>query len=446
MSPRPAEMATRRRHHSHHRFGATFLSIALAALVGLVVIGRELRESTIGIPANDLPSAGETTLLIGLIILGSWLSGRLIRKIGLPPITGQLFFGVLIGPGFWSWLQRPELALINPTQLADLRGAELLALVMIGLVAGSEIDGAFVRARFRAIATLAIGQVAVVSTLVGLVTWAMLHSPVQACLFATLAATCSSAVSVALLREMRHPTEFARLLLATTVTKDLLLVLTFSIVLFIVSSGSTTTHHSWYVVVLHLAGSIGVGFALAFPLAMAMRRMERRMTGIVLVTAIFILMCCQLTSTAPLVVALTLGYFAHTIAPIATASFFATARRLFLPVCCVFFCAAGAHMDLAALFANWSLVLMLCGTRLIAVWSGATAAARMAGLAPAAQRWAWAGFVPQAGISLALAAQVTSEFPQEQWAISLATVMIACITLNEIIGPILMRLALRRVP
>lgn len=428
------------------RFRATFLAIALACLVGLIVLARELHSTVVGIPTSDLPAAGETTLLLGLVILGSWLAGRLVRKISLPPITGQLFFGLLIGPGLWAWLDRPQLALITPSQLASLHGAELLAVVMIGLVAGSEIDSAFVRERLRAIVLLAVGQVAVIFVTVACVAHLLIFSLPQAVIFATLAATCSSAVSVALLREMRHPTTFARLLLSTTVTKDLVLVVAFSIVLFAVAATTSAGGHAWYWIILHVAGSVGIGCLLAIPLRMVLRQIEERMIAVVLVVGVLIVILCEITDTAPLITALTLGYTARTIAPLTSASFFATARRLFLPVCCVFFAAAGAHIDCGALFLHWPVVLALSSTRLAAAWAGATLAARAAGLPRAMQRWAWAGFVPQAGISLALAAQVSIAFPGQAWVRGLVSIMIACITLNEIIGPILMRIALRRVP
>ncbi|MDA0214025.1 MAG: cation:proton antiporter [Planctomycetota bacterium] len=430
------------------RFGATFLAVSLICLVGLILVTRELRMSITGIPQSNLPAAGETTLLLGVIILGSWLSGRLIRRIGLPPITGQLLFGVLVGPSFWSWLNRPELSLINASQLVSLQGPESLAVIMIGLVAGAEIDWPFLRDRLRVITALAAGQMGFVCIAVGLVAFAFLNSIPQAIIVATIAATSSSAVSVALLREMRHPTEFARLLLATTVAKDLFLVVAFSIVLFVIAATSSSTHihQAWYWIMLHLAGSIGVGIALAFPLRWALARIERRMTAVVIVTAIFLAIFCSTIGIAPLITALTLGYTARNIAPIVTSSFFATARRLFLAVCCVFFAAAGAHLDLSALVANWGVVFAISAVRFAGIWTGATIAAGTNGLSPTATRWAWAGFIPQAGISLALAAQIAVEFPNEKWASSLATIVIACITLNEMIGPILMRIALRKVP
>ncbi|GDY05432.1 hypothetical protein LBMAG51_02190 [Phycisphaerae bacterium] len=444
-------MKTRAHGHQNRRerprFGATFLAVALVCLVGLILITRELRLSIVGIPQSNLPAAGETTLLLGVIILGSWLSGRLIRRVGLPPITGQLLFGVLVGPSFWSWLHRPEMSLINASQIVSLQGPESLAVVMIGLVAGAEIDWPFLRNKLRVITALAAGQAVLIFIAVGFVAFIFLGSVAQSVIVATIAVTSSSAVSVALLREMRHPTDFARLLLATTVAKDLFLVLAFSVVLFVVAASMTTTtaHQAWYWIALHLAGSIGVGVALAFPLRWALSRIERRMTAVVLVTAIFLTIFCATIGVAPLITALTLGYTARNIAPLATASFFATARRLFLAVCCVFFAAAGAHLNLAALAANWVVVFAICAVRLAAIWMGATIAAGANGLTPTATRWAWAGFVPQAGISLALAAQITVEFPNEKWSSSLATIVIACITLNEMIGPIFMRIALRKV-
>ncbi len=430
------------------RFGAIFLATALICLIGLILISRELRMGIVGIPQSNLPAAGETVLLLGVIILGSWLSGRLIRRVGLPPITGQLMFGVFIGPSFWSWVNRPEMTLINASQLVSLQGPESLAVVMIGLVAGAEIDWPFLHKKLRVIVTLALGQIFFVVIGVGLISFVFLDSIAQAVVLATIAATCSSAVSVALLREMRHPTDFARLLLATTVAKDLCLVLTFSVVLFFVaaSSSATTTHQDWYRVILHLAGSIGVGIALAYPLRWALARIERRMTAVVLLTAICVAIFCSTIGIAPLITALTLGYTARNVAPLTTISFFATARRLFLAVCCVFFASAGAHLDLAALTANWGVVFAISAVRLAAIWTGVTIAARINGLSLEATRWAWAGFIPQAGISLALAAQIAVEFPNEKWVSSLATIAVACITLNEMIGPILMRIALRKVP
>ncbi len=428
------------------RYGGSFLAVALLGLIGLVVLWRELRTRVDGLSHVSLPSAGETTLILGLVILGSWMAGRLVRRVGLPPISGQLFFGVLVGPGLWAAIQRPDFALLTASQLASLKGPESLAVVMIGLVAGAEIDWKFLRSRMHTVIGIALGATLPVWLAAGFLAFMWLGSLPQAILIATISATSSTAVSVALLREMRHPTDFARLILAITVAKDLFLVVAFSVALFFVATTIDPTRQHWYGIVLHLAGSIAIGVALAYPLRWALVKVERRMVAVVLLAAIFLAILCQTIGIAPLITAVALGFAARNSAPEATASFFATARRLFLAVCCVFFASAGAHLDLAALAANWGVVFAISGVRALGLFVGGTVSARLARIPRTATRWMWAGLLPQAGISLALAAQLLIEFPDQAWAKRLATVAIACITLNELIGPIIARIALRRVP
>src|SRR5664280_1069012 len=61
---------------------------------------------------------------------------------------------------------------------------------------------------------------------------------------------------------------------------------------------------------------------------------------------------------------------------------------------------------------------------------------------PVIKRWAWAPLVSQAGLTLALAATLTREFPAIGE--SLRSLVIATVAMNEIIGPILFKIALDR--
>lgn len=395
--------------------------------------------------------ASEIIGLLGLMLLGSWLAGRASRRFGLPAITGQFVFGIAVGPSLWALLGHPGLAPVSAQRLDALAPAETLALIMIGLVGGSEVDWAFLRSRLTTIAMLGAGQILIVASWVGLVAWILLPSGSQAIVFAIIAATSSTAVSVALLREMRTPTQFARLLLATTLSKDLLLVLAFSFVMFVMVSTSEGVRAtaSWDGVAWRLAGSVALGAALAWPLALILRRVERfvRVLGIlVLLVAVGVAALSIALGCVPLVTALTLGFTLRSLAPRTTEPFFASARGMFIVVCCVFFASAGAHLDLGGLGANWGVVLALSATRAGALWMGASLGARLARLSPAARRWAWAGFLPQAGVSLALVAQLSLEFPGDPQIRTLASIAIASIAIVEFVGPLVMRAALRRVP
>jgi hypothetical protein len=52
--------------------------------------------------------------------------------------------------------------------------------------------------------------------------------------------------------------------------------------------------------------------------------------------------------------------------------------------------------------------------------------------------------VPQAGVAIALASEVGKAFEGLPWAAPLTALLISCVAMNEVVGPPLMRIALRR--
>ena len=62
---------------------------------------------------------------------------------------------------------------------------------------------------------------------------------------------------------------------------------------------------------------------------------------------------------------------------------------------------------------------------------------------PPFRRYSWMGFVTQAGLSIALASQLKDMYPG--WGEELATLQIAIITFNQLVGPVLFKAALERV-
>ena len=77
--------------------------------------------------------------------------------------------------------------------------------------------------------------------------------------------------------------------------------------------------------------------------------------------------------------------------------------------------------------------------RLLSIFVGVTAAA-VAADAPAAAA-GWCAYVTQAGVSLGLADEVASRFPG--WGTSLRTTLVATVIINQVVGPPLLKHALR---
>jgi Kef-type K+ transport system membrane component KefB len=126
--------------------------------------------------------------------------------------------------------------------------------------------------------------------------------------------------------------------------------------------------------------------------------------------------------------------------------------RVLPPVLCFFFLTTGVAMDVRALWQTWPLACALFGARLLSLRVGYAAGAALATRSdapnappPPALRapasLAWLAFITQAGVGLGLAEEIGDRFAP--WAEGLRTALVASIVLNQLVGPPLLKLALR---
>jgi hypothetical protein len=73
---------------------------------------------------------------------------------------------------------------------------------------------------------------------------------------------------------------------------------------------------------------------------------------------------------------------------------------------------------------------------------GAHLSGKLAGDPPELRRWAWAGLVSQAGLALGIAAKMQNQFPS--FGAQFGALAVAAVALNELVGPVLFKLALGR--
>ena len=108
----------------------------------------------------------------------------------------------------------------------------------------------------------------------------------------------------------------------------------------------------------------------------------------------------------------------------------------------VFFATAGAHLDLALLRTLWPVAVIFAGSRALVTWGAGRVASKIAGDPPVLKTWGWAGLVSQAGLTLGLSSVIEREFPL--FGTPFRALAIATVALNEMIGPVLFKLALDR--
>jgi Trk K+ transport system NAD-binding subunit len=100
-------------------------------------------------------------------------------------------------------------------------------------------------------------------------------------------------------------------------------------------------------------------------------------------------------------------------------------------------------MSLDILRHTWKIALLFFAIRLIGMMGGAWLGSTIAGDPKIFKKIGWMPYVTQAGVSLALVMVVSNSFPE--WGNELATIIIAVIVLNQLVGPPLFKWAIKRV-
>ena len=113
-----------------------------------------------------------------------------------------------------------------------------------------------------------------------------------------------------------------------------------------------------------------------------------------------------------------------------------------LPVYALFFALAGADLDFTVLGTAWAIAAAMILARTASLWLSTYLAARTAGDPPVIRHYAWMGFLAQAGVTLGIANLIRERFPV--WGGPVATIIIAMIAVNQLVGPPAFRWALVR--
>lgn len=464
-----ASAAHRRRSWFHAAHRMTSLCAALAAVAAIAAVAHQLTRRA---PLDPASAVATATAALGFLLMGGWIAGRLASQLGLPALTGQLIAGICAGPSAaaalgplaieWGLGALPTL--VSPQDIRYLAGIDALAVAMIGIAAGGELELSHLRSIARRVLSIMAVEMPAVGLAAGgalaLAAWVGAAAlggdvplPLACTLTGCLMMASSPAVAIALMREHGRAGEFAQFAMALIVAKDIVLTVLFTGVLvagasLIASAAGTGTGPSApkaaAVLAWHLLGSLALGALLSAPLAVALNRIERRLDMVALVVAALVAAVARSIDLSPLLAALTMGIALRTAAPNTSRAYLSATGRTLLPVCCIFFALTGAKLDILSIWTALPVTAAICGARLAAAWVGATAGAAIAGVDTRTRRWIWACLVPQAGVAIALASEVGTAFAGMAWAAPLTALLISCVAMNEIVGPPLMRIALRR--
>lgn len=415
--------------------------LPFALCLGLLML---LRWGELGVAGRGMQS---TTVALGFLLIGAFISGKAAARVGLPRISGYLIIGIVVGP-YAS-------ALLTKDMLAAGKVIEGLAVTLIALTAGGEIRLPWVRRQIGRLAAISGCQILLIAgatfatmmllrSLFPFMPQNDVHAAVISLVFAGIAVSSSPTVTIAVIAENRAEGPLSRTVLGVTVLVDMCVIVLFAVLLAlarkIIGGGGDTS--LGVTLARELGGSVIAGLVFGMGIAWFLRQVGRDTPVFVLAACLAMFAVSQALHLEALLVALTAGFWVENFSDARGEEMIEGIERVSLPVYAVFFAAAGAKVDLGALASMWPLALLLCAVRAVCVWSGASLGARISRAEPVVRRYAWMGMISQAGVTLALAAILVRSFPE--WGGGIQALIIAMIAIHEVVGPIAFQHALRR--
>lgn len=396
-------------------------------------------------------TAGELGAIaaLGFLLLIGTLTSELLEPFGLPHLTGYILAGILAGPHVLNLLDHHTVE-----RLGSVNG---LALALIAFAGGAELKLEMLRRDFRSLAWASLLQTVLV--LVGMAAIFMALQPfipflegmpfvplmAVGLLWGTLAVTRSPSATLGILAQTRASGPLANFALGFVMTSDIIVVVLLAFVVgiarpmldpaeaFSLARLSGLGHE--------LLGSVALGTTLGLCIAAYMRLVGRQLVLIFVALGVGASEIIQYLDFEPMLAFMVAGFVVQNLSKQGE-KFLHTIENTGGVVFVVFFATAGAHLDIEMVKQMWAVALVLCLTRAALSYGVARLSSRLADDVPIVRKWGWAPLVSQAGLALGVAATVERNFPS--FGSGLRALAVATVAINEMVGPVLFKLALDR--
>ena len=430
-----------------------FVGLLLILCCMSVVVHTELFETSATV---------SSTLLLGFLLLAAYCIGSFLEAFGLPRITGYIATGLLLGPHFLNFY--------SASAIAELDFLNSMALAFIAFCAGGELKLEQIRRNVKSIFCLIAGVTSVVFfgvsfTVMGissLIPFMAGYPPTVrfaiSALFGVIAVARSPSSAFAIISETKAKGEYTNIVLSVTIAMDVCIIILFGIVISVcqIAISSTGTFHPAFFLnlLLELCIAIALGFLLGKGIVLLLEKAEMEFPVLIAAVGFLVIKFSHLlgeyfhethdisVNVEPLLMCLAAGFVVQNFSRHGSL-FLNRMDRVSLPIYVVFFAVTGAAINVDIVKASWMLGAVIVIVRIAMVCIGSYTSGRIAGDAPRIYRHTWLGFITQAGVSIGLLSEIARRFPEV--GVPIQSILIASITVDQIVGPIAFKYALHRV-
>jgi len=401
------------------------------------------------------------SIAFGIICIASSKIAVVFQRINLPIITGFLVTGIICGPYV--------LGLIPTESITRLNFINETALAFIAFAAGSELYFKELRGQINSIKWNTIGQltfsfafgslaVFFLADLVPYMRDMSIASKIGASLLTgTIFVARSPASAIAVIQELRAKGPFTQTVMGVTVLKDFIVIIIFSICFSLaksLESGNDFEYWSIIIPIVEMLVSVGIGYLLGKLLALVLKlKIRSAIKSIIIVSLGYSVYFCnqvitELSSSMshelriePLIVCIIASLYVTNYTRFKS-EFLNLLNKTGIIVYASFFTLTGASLNIYILLSVWAIALFFFFIRLLTIIGGSYFGGIMSRAPWRMIHLSWMPYVTQAGVALGLATLVSNEF--SSWGPSFATVVVAVIVLNQMIGPPLFKYALTK--
>ncbi len=432
------------------------LLLNIFSLVTLIAFAFFIRITGV---ESSWQQSGFINFSFAFVLLAAYLSAHLLKHFKLPMLSGYILAGIIAGPYVSGFLTKE---IVSQFQLID-----DLALNFIAFSAGGALHlkalGNIKKSLILNITTQSI----LIFILIGLFlffagpyfdfTKNMSTSSLTA--FAILLGVISIARSpssaMAIISETSSQGIFTDTILGVTVAIDVLVIVFFTFALtavkLIMSGNSAMEIQIFALLFAEISLSMVSGVLLGKGIAFYIKRIGHDLPLFLLFTAFAIAKIVLVLSyymdlhfhvhltLEPLLICMSAGFTIRNLSR-SGQKFEEALNNMSLPIYILFFSIAGAALDLDALRLCWPVAVFIVIVRMIAIFASTLISSLMNNDPTIYRHVSWMAYVTQAGVAIGLAQIVKTQYPEI--GLYLTTVVLAVITINQIIGPITLKAAL----
>jgi len=399
-------------------------------------------------PGGAIPAGSGAVLAFGFLLLAAVQAGHVFGGLRMPHLTGFILCGTVFGP--------EVLGLLTHEMVSDLTLVKKVAVGLIALNAGCELNVKALRPRLKSIGAVSAG--ALLCSALLLFALFMLLSQwlpftremdtsqrlVVSMACANILTALSPAAVMGIISETRAKGPLTELVLSIVVLADLAIVVSYSLTGSLVGRvfSETAPASGLAGLLTHVFGSIGAGIAVGAVFALYIKRVGRGVGLFVFGVSFVVAEAGGALHLDPLLTGLAAGLFLENVSPVSGHEVIHHTHAAAMPTFAVFFAVVGAEIHLATFWgvAGWAVVAAL--VRGIGLVVGTRIGGRISKLEPEMTRRIPLGLYPQAGIAIGLADLLRIQFPS--WGEGASMLLLGTILVNQLVGPVLFRTALVR--